>query len=182
MATGKNEEAEHQAAEARKGEERVARAPHGTASHREPPAGERSLRAATDETDDEAAQARAAASGPARDGGHEEPGEGPEADAAAGRAERRPGHGPLATAANPGTRDPRDKRDKREKAKGNNVRKIRMERMMSKAELARRAAVSTLTIDRVERGLPCRMDTKRKILEALGLHPTDRVMVFGEDD
>ena len=62
----------------------------------------------------------------------------------------------------------------------NNVRKERMERMMSKAELARRAGVSTLTIDRVERGMSCRMDTKRKILEALGLKPQDRVMVFGD--
>ena len=51
----------------------------------------------------------------------------------------------------------------------NNVRKLRMERMMSKAELARRAGLSTLTVDRVEKGMPCRMDTKRKILEALGL-------------
>jgi DNA-binding XRE family transcriptional regulator len=64
----------------------------------------------------------------------------------------------------------------------NNVRKLRMERMMSKAELARRAGLSTLTIDRVERGMACRMDTKRKILEALGLTPTDRVTVFGDDD
>jgi DNA-binding XRE family transcriptional regulator len=66
----------------------------------------------------------------------------------------------------------------------NNVRKLRMERMMSKAELARRAGLSTLTVDRVERGMGCRMDTKRKILEALGLKPQDRVMVFGdaEDD
>ena len=62
----------------------------------------------------------------------------------------------------------------------NNVRKLRMERMMSKVELARRAGVSTLTIDRVERGMSCRMDTKRKILEALGLKPQDRVMVFGD--
>ena len=77
------------------------------------------------------------------------------------------------------SKDPKDPQEKKTK---NNVRKIRMERMMSKAELARRAAVSTLTIDRVERGLPCRMDTKRKILEALGLNPTDRVTVFGEDD
>jgi DNA-binding XRE family transcriptional regulator len=63
----------------------------------------------------------------------------------------------------------------------NNVRKLRMEQMMSKAELARRAGLSTLTIDRVEKGMPCRMDTKRKILEALGLTPSDRVNVFGED-
>jgi DNA-binding XRE family transcriptional regulator len=64
----------------------------------------------------------------------------------------------------------------------NNVRKLRMERMMSKAELARRAGLSTLTIDRVEKGMACRMDTKRKILEALGLTPSDRVKVFGDDD
>ncbi|MBW2733485.1 MAG: helix-turn-helix transcriptional regulator [Deltaproteobacteria bacterium] len=64
----------------------------------------------------------------------------------------------------------------------NNVRKLRTERMMSKAELARRAGLSTLTIDRVEKCMPCRMDTKRKILEALGLTPQDRVAVFGEED
>jgi DNA-binding XRE family transcriptional regulator len=64
----------------------------------------------------------------------------------------------------------------------NNVRKLRTELMMSKAELARRAGVSTLTIDRVERGLGCRMDTKRKILEALGLKPQDRTKVFGDDE
>jgi transcriptional regulator with XRE-family HTH domain len=54
--------------------------------------------------------------------------------------------------------------------------------MMSKAELARRAGLSTLTIDRVERGMKARMDTKRKILEALGLKPTDRMMVFGDTE
>jgi DNA-binding XRE family transcriptional regulator len=64
----------------------------------------------------------------------------------------------------------------------NNVRKLRMERMLSKAELARRAGLSTLTLDRVERGMPCRMDTKRKILEALGLGPQDRVKVFGDSE
>ena len=53
--------------------------------------------------------------------------------------------------------------------------------MMSKAELARRAGVSPLTINRVEAGWPCRMDTKRKILEALGLNPTAREEVFGPD-
>ena len=86
----------------------------------------------------------------------------------------------LATAPAKIARDPKSDRDAK-KVK-NNVRKIRMERMMSKAELARRANMSTLTIDRVERGLPCRMDTKRKILEALGLKPSDRVLVFGAGD
>ena len=50
--------------------------------------------------------------------------------------------------------------------------------MMSKAELARKAGLSTLTIDRVEAGRPCRLDTKRKILLALGLRITDKDRVF----
>lgn len=64
----------------------------------------------------------------------------------------------------------------------NNVRRLRIERMMSKAELARRANLSVLTIDRVEKGFGCRMDTKRKILDALGLSLGDRVRVFGEEE
>ncbi len=51
--------------------------------------------------------------------------------------------------------------------------------MMSKVELARKAGISTLTIDRVEAGRPCRLDTKRKILLALGLRITDKDQVFG---
>lgn len=64
----------------------------------------------------------------------------------------------------------------------NNVKKLRQRAMMSKAELARRAAVSPLTIDRVEAGCPCRMDTKRKILEALGLDPSAARDVFPDVD
>jgi DNA-binding XRE family transcriptional regulator len=65
----------------------------------------------------------------------------------------------------------------RSKSTRNNVRTLREEVLMSKAELARRAGVSPLTIDRVESGLECRLDTKRKIILALGkklrpLHPT----------
>ena len=51
--------------------------------------------------------------------------------------------------------------------------------MMSKAELARKAGLSTLTIDRVEAGKTCRLDTKRKILHALGLKVSDKESVFG---
>jgi DNA-binding XRE family transcriptional regulator len=51
--------------------------------------------------------------------------------------------------------------------------------MMSKAELARKAGLSTLTIDRVEAGRRCRLDTKRKILLALGLKVSDKDRVFG---
>jgi DNA-binding XRE family transcriptional regulator len=71
---------------------------------------------------------------------------------------------------------------KKASAKKNQLRETRIEKMMSKAELARRAGLSVLTIDRVEKGLGCRMDTKRKILEALGLSLADRVRVFGEEE
>jgi DNA-binding XRE family transcriptional regulator len=60
----------------------------------------------------------------------------------------------------------------------NAVQQLREERLMSKAELARRAGVSPLTIDRVERGASCRLDTKRKIILALGMKVADRGRVF----
>jgi DNA-binding XRE family transcriptional regulator len=60
----------------------------------------------------------------------------------------------------------------------NNVQRCREELLMSKAELARKAGLSALTIDRVESGMQCRMDTKRKILLALGLKLTDKDRVF----
>jgi len=61
----------------------------------------------------------------------------------------------------------------------NRVRTCRENLMLSKAELARRAGLSALTIDRVEAGRPCRMDTKRRILRALGLEVGDHQSVFG---
>jgi DNA-binding XRE family transcriptional regulator len=63
----------------------------------------------------------------------------------------------------------------------NNVQRFREALMLSKAELARRAGLSTLTIDRIEAGRPCRLDTKRRILLALGLRVVDRDKVFGAD-
>lgn len=62
--------------------------------------------------------------------------------------------------------------------KANQVQRLREDRLLSKAELARRAGVSVLTIDRVEKGAPCRLDTKRKIILALGLKVTDKDQVF----
>ena len=64
------------------------------------------------------------------------------------------------------------------KVEPNNVRKIREGLLLSKAELARRANISVLTIDRVEKGMACRMDTKRKIILSLGLKLSDRDKVF----
>jgi DNA-binding XRE family transcriptional regulator len=60
----------------------------------------------------------------------------------------------------------------------NNVQRFREALLMSKAELARRAGLSTLTIDRIEAGRPCRLDTKRRILLALGMRVADRDKVF----
>ncbi len=72
---------------------------------------------------------------------------------------------------------------KKEKSKleANNVRKIREGLLMSKAELARRAGVSVLTIDRVEKGMACRMDTKRKIILSLVLQLSDQDNVFQKE-
>jgi len=61
---------------------------------------------------------------------------------------------------------------------GNNLRKIREDRLISKMELARLAGVSAATIERVEQGEACRMETKRKIIIALGFSLEDRHKVF----
>ena len=63
----------------------------------------------------------------------------------------------------------------------NIVRKIREELLMSKAELARKAGVSSLTIDRIERGKSCRMETKRKIILALGYDLSEKNKVFMDE-
>ncbi len=60
----------------------------------------------------------------------------------------------------------------------NAVKKIREELLLSKAELARKAGVSPLTIDRIERGKDCRMETKRKIILALGYNLSERGKIF----
>ena len=60
----------------------------------------------------------------------------------------------------------------------NNVKKVREAKMLSKSELARLASISPLTIDRIEKGMSCRMATKRKILLALGLKITQKNRVF----
>jgi len=63
----------------------------------------------------------------------------------------------------------------------NIVREIREELLMSKAELARKAGVSPLTIDRIEKGKSCRMETRRKIILALGYNLNDKDRIFPED-
>lgn len=60
----------------------------------------------------------------------------------------------------------------------NTVKKLREQRMISKAELARLAGVSPVTVDRIERGEDCRLETKRKIILALGFSLADKDKVF----
>ena len=43
--------------------------------------------------------------------------------------------------------------------------------MISKSELATRTGLSVITLDRIEKGKPCRLDTKGKIVKALGFNP-----------
>ncbi len=65
--------------------------------------------------------------------------------------------------------------------RSNAVKKIREHLLMSKAELARKAKISALTIDRIEKGKNCRLETKRKIILALGYSLSDKHKVFPED-
>lgn len=60
----------------------------------------------------------------------------------------------------------------------NNVKKLRESRLISKSELARLAGVAPATIERIERGEECRMETKRKIILALGFSLDEKDKVF----
>jgi DNA-binding XRE family transcriptional regulator len=60
------------------------------------------------------------------------------------------------------------------------LKEIRESFLMSKAELARKAGVSPVTLDRIEKGKNCRLETKRKILLALGYNLSEKEKVFPE--
>jgi DNA-binding XRE family transcriptional regulator len=49
---------------------------------------------------------------------------------------------------------------------------------MSKSELAKKADISPITIARIEKGMSCRMETKRKIILALGYNLSDKNKIF----
>ena len=63
----------------------------------------------------------------------------------------------------------------------NSVKEIREKLLISKSELARKAGVSLLTLDRIEKDMNCRLDTKRKILKALEYELCDKEKVFHQD-
>jgi DNA-binding XRE family transcriptional regulator len=62
--------------------------------------------------------------------------------------------------------------------RSNRVREFRENKLMTQAQLARKARVALRTIHSVEKGMNCRMDTKRKIILALGLRFEDKELVF----
>jgi DNA-binding XRE family transcriptional regulator len=68
--------------------------------------------------------------------------------------------------------------DERFEGPGNRVRELRENKLMTQAQLARKAKVALRTIHSVEKGMNCRMDTKRKILLALGMRFEDKDQVF----
>ena len=60
----------------------------------------------------------------------------------------------------------------------NAVKQIRENLLISKTELARKAGLSPITIGRIEQGMDCRVETKRKLLLALGLDLSEKNRVF----
>ncbi|MDR0355256.1 MAG: helix-turn-helix domain-containing protein [Deltaproteobacteria bacterium] len=62
----------------------------------------------------------------------------------------------------------------------NTLKNIREQMLLSKAELARKAGVSPMTIDRIENGEKARMETMRKIILALGLTLEDKDRIFAD--
>ncbi len=65
--------------------------------------------------------------------------------------------------------------------KENLLRIYREQVFLSKAELARKAGISPLTIERIESGKSCRLETKRKIILALGLELSEAGKIFRDD-
>jgi len=62
----------------------------------------------------------------------------------------------------------------------NTLKTIRESLMISRAELARKAKITPYTIARIENGMPSRMETKRKIILALGYKISEKNKVFGD--
>jgi predicted transcriptional regulator len=53
----------------------------------------------------------------------------------------------------------------------NPLKALREKLLISRSELARKTSLSVMTLQRIESGKPCRLDTKRKIVEALRVNP-----------
>ena len=68
-----------------------------------------------------------------------------------------------------------------QKRQMNSLKTYREQAFLSKAELARKAGISEETIARIEKGKSCRLETKRKIILALGLDLSESDKIFGND-
>jgi len=61
---------------------------------------------------------------------------------------------------------------------GNRVREIREELLMTREELAERTGLSARTVWSVENGFPCRLPTKRRILQGLRVAKAQYRLIF----
>jgi transcriptional regulator with XRE-family HTH domain len=61
------------------------------------------------------------------------------------------------------------------------LRRYRVERMLTQQELADKAGVALATVTRIETGYAARIDTIRKLAKALGCHPRDLAQPAGAD-
>ena len=68
-----------------------------------------------------------------------------------------------------------------QKSQMNSLKSYRESIFISKAVLARKAGLSVGTIDRIEKGKRCRLETKKKIILALDLEPYEIGKIFGND-
>jgi DNA-binding XRE family transcriptional regulator len=66
--------------------------------------------------------------------------------------------------------------------KENLLQRYREQILMSRTELARKAGLSVQTIRHIEKGGGCRLQTKRKIILALGLEISEKHKVFENED
>jgi len=66
--------------------------------------------------------------------------------------------------------------------KMNSLKSYREQVLISRTELARKAGLSVQTIERIEKGEGCRLETKRKIILALGLRISEKDKLFGNED
>jgi len=62
--------------------------------------------------------------------------------------------------------------------RSNRVRELREDLLMTREKLAKRAGISLRTVWSVENGVRCRVMTKRRILEALGISKNEHRTVF----
>jgi DNA-binding XRE family transcriptional regulator len=64
----------------------------------------------------------------------------------------------------------------------NTLKSYREQVLISRTELARKAGLSVQTIERIEKGEGCRLETKRKIILALDLKISEKDKLFGNEN